>query len=49
MRKRNFIELITLGTGAFASDAISGFSKPVTTFPGKVNLNIGEKSFMQML
>ncbi len=45
MNRRNFVELMALGGGAFASGAIPGLSRSVNTFCGKKNLNNSEKEF----
>jgi len=45
MNRRNFVELITLSGGAFASGTIPGFSKSLSAFSATKNLNDGENEF----
>lgn len=45
MNRRNFVELITLSGGAFASGIIPGFSKSVRASSGSKNLYNGENEF----
>lgn len=45
MNRRDFVELITLSSGAIASGAIPGFSKSVKALSRNKNLNSSENEF----